>query len=158
MLIKQAIRAIETEIKQVKPFRNDYHKATVNLLFTGKWIINHHNSLLHGCGLTLQQYNILRILRGQYPKATTVKLIRERMLDKMSDASRIVELLRTKGLIDRGLNSGDRRKVDVLITQKGLDLLDEVELEGNDIMDSFLSNLNHDEINELNFLLDKLRY
>ena len=80
------------------------------------------------------------------------------MLDKMSDASRIVELLRTKGLIDRGLNSGDRRKVDVRITQKGLDLLDEVELEGNDIMDSFLSNLNHDEINELNFLLDKLRY
>ncbi len=84
MITTNAVRSLEKEIKQVKPFRNDYHKASVNLIFTGKWIINVHNELFHKHGLTIQQYNILRILRGQFPKATTVKLIRERMLDKMS--------------------------------------------------------------------------
>ena len=74
---------LEKEIQQVKPFRNNYHKAAVNLIFTGKWMIQFHSDVFKQYNLTIQQYNILRILRGRNPGATTVKLIRERMLDRV---------------------------------------------------------------------------
>src|ERR1017187_1071674 len=106
---------IEKEIKQGRSFRNAYHKTTVNLIFTGRWIFNLHNELFKTYGLSIQQYNILRILQGQTPKPATVKLIRERMLDKMSDASRIVENLRKKEYITRELNIENRREVEVCI-------------------------------------------
>jgi DNA-binding MarR family transcriptional regulator len=147
---------LEVEIKQVKPFRNNYHKATVNLIFTGKWLIHFHSNLLKPYHLTIQQYNILRILRGSSPKPTTVKLIRERMLDRMSDASRIIELLREKDLLVRNININDRRKMNVNITQKGLAMLEAIELE-NERMDKKLATLSEDEILQLNDLLDKLR-
>ena len=149
--------SLEIEIKQSKPFRNDYHKASVNLIYTGKWIINFHNEVFKKFHLTLQQYNILRILKGQHPKAATVKLTRERMLDKMSDASRIIENLRKKMLVERTLNTDDRRSVDVIITQKGIDLLLIIENNESQEMDNFLSKLNKEEIELLNSLLDKLR-
>ena len=148
---------IEKEIKQGRSFRNEYHKTTVNLIFTGRWIFNLHNELFKTFGLTLQQYNILRILKGQHPKTATVKLIRERMLDKMSDASRIVENLRKKKLVERGLNAGDRRRVDVVITPKGIDLLNLIEEKGSGTMDGFLAKLDSNEVERLNILLDKLR-
>jgi DNA-binding MarR family transcriptional regulator len=147
---------LEKEIKQTRPFRNDYHKASVNLVYTGKWMIQFHTDIFKRYGLTIQQYNILRILRGRYPGATTVKLIRERMLDRMSDTSRIVELLRKKGLTERNVSGEDRRKMDVLITQKGLDLLQEIEKE-NERMDQRLFTLNREEVVQLNTLLDKVR-
>jgi len=147
---------IEKDISQTRPFRNVYHKASVNLIFTGKWIINLHSGLFKHYGISLQQYNILRILKGRYPKTATIKSIKKRMLDKMSDASRIVEILNKKGLISRTLNAEDRRKVDVKILQKGLDLLEEIESQ-SEKMDNFLSNLNEEEIEQLNFLLDKAR-
>jgi DNA-binding MarR family transcriptional regulator len=147
---------LEDEIKQVKPFRNNYHKATVNLIFTGKWLIHFHSKLLKPYYLTIQQYNILRILKGRYPKPTTVKLIRERMLDRMSDASRIIELLREKQLLARNINNDDRRKMNVVITQKGSALLEAIAQE-NERMDRKLATLNEDEIIQLNGLLDKLR-
>ncbi len=106
--------------------------------------------------LTIQQYNILRILRGRNSGATTVKLIRERMLDCLGDASRIVELLRKKDLVERNTSSTDRRRMDVVITIKGLDLLKEIEKE-NERMDNRLSALNEEEIVLLNNLLDKVR-
>jgi DNA-binding MarR family transcriptional regulator len=112
------MKSIEEAIKQSSAFRNPYHKATVNLIYSGRWIINLHNELFNEFGLTIQQYNVLRILKGQYPRALTVKLIQLRMLDKASDASRVVEGLRKKGLVQRELNSEDRRRVDVIITQK----------------------------------------
>jgi len=147
---------LEKEIQQVKPFRNNYHKAAVNLIFTGKWMIQFHSDVFKQYNLTIQQYNILRILRGRNPGAATVKLIRERMLDRMSDASRIVELLREKKLVERNICSEDRRKMDVIITQKGLDLLEEIEKE-NERFDKRLSALNEEEIILLNNLLDKVR-
>lgn len=147
---------LEKEIQQVKPFRNNYHKATVNLIFTGKWMIQFHSDIFKQYNLTIQQYNILRILCGRNPGAITVKLIRERMLDRMSDASRIVELLRKKKLVERNICGEDRRKMDVVITQKGLDLLEEIEKE-NERMDKSLSALNEEEIVLLNDLLDKVR-
>ncbi len=147
---------LEKEIQQVKPFRNNYHKASVNLIFTGKWMIQFHSDVFKKYDLTFQQYNILRILRGRIPGVSTVKLIRERMLDRMSDASRIVEILRKKKLVERNICSEDRRKMDVVITQKGLDLLTEIERE-NERMDKRLSALNEEEIVLLNNLLDKVR-
>lgn len=147
---------LEKEIQQVKSFRNEYHKAAVNLIFTGKWIVQFHADIFKPYCITIQQYNILRILRGQYPNATTVKLIRERMLDRMSDASRIVELLRKKELVERTIRQTDRRKMDVMITQNGINLLGEIEKE-NERMDKRLTSLNETEIVQLNFLLDKLR-
>lgn len=147
---------LEKEIQQVKPFRNNYHKASVNLIFTGKWMIQFHSDVFKKYDLTFQQYNILRILRGRIPGVSTVKLIRERMLDRMSDASRIIELLRKKKLIERNICNEDRRRMDVIITQKGLDLLTEIERE-NERMDKRLSALNEEEIVLLNNVLDKVR-
>ncbi len=148
---------ISETIKQGKPFRNNYHKTAINLIFTGRWIYNLHNELFKNYGLTAQQFNILRILKGQHPKSATVKLIRERMLDKMSDASRIVENLRKKGLVTREVNSGNRREVDVFISEKGIEVLNLIEENENETMDRFLSNLNKSETELLNTLLDKLR-
>ena len=150
-------KSLEEAIQQSVAFRNAYHKAAVNLIFSGRWIINMHNELFKDFGLTIQQYNILRILKGQYPHALTVKLIQTRMLDKASDASRVVEGLRKKALVQRELNSKDRRRVDVIISQKGLDLLNKIEKRSEE-MDSFLSNLTDKEIEQLNLLLDKMRY
>lgn len=148
---------LEKEIYQVKPFNNDYHKAFVNINYTGKWLSQFTSDFLKPYNLTPQQYNILRILRGKFPVATTIKYIRERMLDRMSDASRIVELLRIKGLVERNICLGNRRKMDVLITQKGLYLLGEIEKEIYTRIDNRLSALNEHEVTQLNFLLDKLR-
>jgi DNA-binding MarR family transcriptional regulator len=106
--------------------------------------------------LTLQQYNILRILRGKYPEAITVTFIRDRMLDRMSDASRLVEHLRKKELVIRTTAGSDRRRMDVVITEKGLALLEEIEKE-NDQMDKRLATLDEQEVVQLNFLLDKFR-
>ncbi len=148
---------ISEAIKQGKPFQNVYHKASVNLIFTGRWLFNLHNELFKTFGLSIQQYNTLRILRGQYPNSATLKLIRERMLDKMSDASRIVENLRKKKLITREINADSRRKVDVVITQKGLDLLSVIDEQGMNKLNTFLSNISPDEAEQLNILLDKTR-
>ncbi len=146
---------LEDEISQ-KAFKNDFHRATVNIIYTYNWLVNFQMNLLKPYGLTIQQYNILRILRGQYPNPTTIKLIKERMLDKMSDASRIVEKLRVKGLVDRKECPHERRKVDVLITQKGLELLKETDKHDDELLKK-TSSLNEHEIKQLNELLDKIR-
>ncbi len=146
----------EIEIQQTRNFRNNYHKAFVNIISTGKSMLQFNSDFLKPYNITPQQFNILRILRGKYPEALTIIYIRERMLDRMSDASRIVELLRKKGLIERNICEGNRRRMDVLLTQKGLNLLDEIEKE-NERIDNRLSSLKEQEILQLNFLLDKLR-
>ena len=95
------MRTIEEEIKQKKPFKNDYQRAAVNLIYTGKWVVQLHSEIFKEFNLTLQQYNTLRILKGSYPKAVTAKYIRMRMLDKTSDVSRIVETMFKNGLINQ---------------------------------------------------------
>ncbi len=146
---------LEKEITQ-KSFRNNYHKAEVNLIFTYNWLYEFKSKMLKLHCITTQQYNILRILRGQYPNPATIKLLKERMLDKMSDASRIVEKLRTKGLVERKISAVSRRNVDVVITQNGLDLLAEIDKRDCEV-DEFMSKLKSHEIDQLNYLLDKLR-
>jgi len=107
-------------------------------------------------GITLPQYNILRILRGQHPKPATVNLLIDRMLDKTSNASRIVDKLETKEFVTRKQCPDDRRTVDVLITQKGLDLLEEMDkVEGGH--QTGIINLSEADAKELNRILDQIR-
>ena len=146
---------LEDEIVQ-RSFKNEYEKAIVNMVFSYNWLVNFHVDLLKPYDITIQQYNILRILRGQHSKPATIKLIKERMLDRMSDASRIVEKLRVKGMVERNICATDRRNVDVLITEKGLNLLAEID-KYEDEMEKRLSALNDDEVKQLNELLDKMR-
>ncbi|MXV52503.1 MarR family transcriptional regulator [Pedobacter sp. HMF7647] len=136
-------------------FKDEYHKGVVNIIFTYSWITTQLKKRVEKNHITLQQYNILRILRGQYPQPATVNLLKERMLDKMSDASRIVERLVQKGLVARCTNQTDRRAVDISISEKGLNLLEKLDPEmGGDLL---LSRLTEQEVNSLNVLLDKLR-
>lgn len=146
---------IEDEIKQ-KKFNSEYSKLTINLVYTGNRINLKTNELLKDKNLTIQQFNVLRILRGQYPEPATVNLIIDRMLDKMSNASRIIDKLENKKLVIRKMNRVDKRCADVLITEKGLDLLKELDIvvknnEKNNI------HLSLEEVKILNDLLDKLR-
>ncbi len=146
---------LEQEIFQNK-FRNETHKLGVNLIYTYNWLNTFQSKLLKPQDLTSQQFNVLRILRGQHPKHASVKIIRERMLDKMSDASRIVEKLRLKGLVERVVSNIDRRECEVSITEKGLMLLAAIDKE-NENFDKNFSALTKEEIVRLNDLLDKLR-
>ena len=146
---------IAEDIKQQK-FKNEFSKAVVNLIYTNSWLTQQHVSMFKPFGLTNPQYNILRILRGQHPNPSTVNLLIDRMLDKSSNASRIVDKLEEKGLVLRKQCKGDRRAVDVFISDKGLKLLTELDT----VLDEWESKMNKlsiEESKQLNELLDKLR-
>lgn len=146
---------LEEEIKQ-KKFKSEHHKLMVNLIYTTNWLMSIHGPLMKQYGLTVQQYNILRILRGQYPNPCTVNLLKERMLDKMSDASRLVDRLLEKGLLERRTCDNDRRRVDITITSAGLDLLKKVDEDENKLY-ARMNMLSEEEASLVNDLLDKLR-
>lgn len=146
---------LEEEIKQ-KKFRNEYHKLAVNILYTHGWLASHHAEHLKKSNITGAQYNILRILRGQFPQPASVNLLKERMLDKMSDASRLVERLLQKSLVDRKICPDDRRRVEVIITERGLNLLKELD-QKDDEFDVLFKNLDENEVKTANDLLDKMR-
>jgi DNA-binding MarR family transcriptional regulator len=146
---------IEDEIKQ-KSFKSEYQKLAVNLLFTHGWLVSFQKKLFENHEITNAQYNILRILRGQYPDPVSINILKERMLDKMSDTSRLVERLRMKGLVDRKICKEDRRKSDVKITDKGLELLKNLDYI-DDSFQNIFNKINIKEAKDLNNLLDKLR-
>lgn len=146
---------LEDEIKQ-KKFKTPYQKAAVNLIYTTNWLQSLYSKVLKPYQITVQQYNILRILRGQFPQPCSIKLLKERMLDKMSDASRLVEKLRQKDLLERRICISDRRNVDVLITPKGLEILQALD-QLDAVFQENLKTLSEKEINKLNNLLDKIR-
>ncbi len=146
---------LEEDIKQ-KKFKSVYQKAGINLTYTTSFMMNRNMRLLKKFGLTLPQFNILRILRGQYPQATTVNDLIDRMLDKSSNASRIVEKLRSKKLVERKVCENDRRAVDVSITKVGLDLLAKIDAVEHEFYFGE-STLTEAEAQLLNELLDKGR-
>lgn len=146
---------LEKEISQ-ESFVNEYHKLIVNLIYSNSWLISHLKRFFGDHELTIQQFNILRILRGQHPKPASINLLRERMLDKMSDASRIVERLRIKGMLERNPSRQDRRAVEVIITQKGLEILENID-QKNRYFDELIDALSQEEAREMNYLLDKMR-
>lgn len=147
--------SIETDIKQTR-FRNVYHRMALNLLYTTNWLSDSQACLLKSYDLTSQQYNVLRIVRGQHPNPVRVNDIIERMLDKMSNASRLVDKLLLKGLVKRTECPHDRRAVDVVITEAGMDILSELD-KMQDSWENQLRNLSEQEANQLSDLLDKLR-
>jgi DNA-binding MarR family transcriptional regulator len=146
---------IQKEIKQNK-FKDEIHKLMINQLFTGKWITNLIAKQLKPFGLTNQQYNVLRILRGQGKNYISVNAISERMIDKMSNVSRLVDKLVDKQLVERRVNKEDRRQADIVINQAGLDLIKAIEETEGALKENF-NTLTEEEAKQLNALLDKLR-
>jgi len=146
---------LEDEIHQ-KKFKSPHHKLGVNLIYTANWLQSKYDHLLKNEDITPQQFNVLRILRGQHPEYCNLKLIKERMLDRMSDASRIVDKLLAKGLVERIECPVDRRQVNILISKKGLSLLNSLDFIDDEIKNIF-KNLSSDQIELLNNLLDSLR-
>lgn len=147
--------ALEDDIKQRK-FSSEYQKALVNIIFTSYQIQNKNLKVFKRFNITAAQYNVLRILRGQHPKPSTINLIIERMLDRMSNASRIVDKLEAKGLVIRTPSSNDRRAVDVLINEKGLQLLVDID-KAFQQAEKKIRDFTSDEAKVLNQLLDKFR-
>ena len=145
---------IEDEIKG--RFRNDYHKGMINLVFTTNQLNHQFQQFLKVHNLSIQQYNILRVLRGFGKQPRSINFLKERMLDRNSDISRLVDRLFQRGLIRRTECNEDRRQKDVEITQAGLEILGQMD-ECEKKVDTLLSNLSLDEVKQLNFLLDKIR-
>ena len=147
--------SIEKDIQQAK-FITSRHKALVNILFTYGWELERIKKIVETENITHQQYNILRILRGSYPNPLSTLQIRERMLDKMSDTSRMVDRLIIKHLAVKTVSRKDRRLVDVVISEEGLTLLKKIESRV-DIVSEVMSNVSEDEAEQLSNLLDKVR-
>ncbi|SEN51432.1 DNA-binding transcriptional regulator, MarR family [bacterium A37T11] len=155
-VIKNQHMKLEDEIKS--RFQNEYHKAALNIMFTNSWLISLLKKRTDAKHITLQQYNILRILRGQHPNPATVNLLKERMIDKMPDVSRIIDRLVQKEFVSRCTNNRDRRAVDILITDKGLNILHQLDIDDEMKLDHLLNkNLTEQECQTLNYLLDKMR-
>ena len=146
--------SLEKDISQ-RTFRNEYQKGVINLIYTYNWLNEKMKSFFDKEDITGQQFNILRILRGAGIPISTLQ-IRERMLDKMSDTSRIVDRLVLKGLAKKNVCKNDKRLVDVSITIKGKNLLEKIDKREHE-MDAVFSNLSQAEGKILNNLLDKIR-
>ena len=117
------IMELKEEIKSSK-FENVFQQALVNIFFTYHWSNQNVKEVLNPYDITQQQFNVLRILRGQYPKPCTINLLKSRILDKLSDVSRIVDRLVQKEYIQKNINSFDKRALDIVISKKGLTLLE----------------------------------
>jgi len=147
--------ALEKDIHQSKEFRNERHKALVNLIYSFNWVKNNLQTIFEREGISMQQYNILRILNGSDIPISTLD-IRERMLDKMSDTSRIVDRMVLKKLVKKKLSKIDKRLVDITITPKGKALLAKLDAYNHEI-DGIISSLTLNEAAVLSNLLDKMR-
>jgi len=146
---------LELEINQAK-FRNIYHHGTVNMIYSFNWLLAKQSAFFAKEDLTYQQFNILRILRGSMPKPLSTIQLRERMLDKMSDTSRLVARLETKGLVLKKQSSTDKRLVEITISRKGQNVLSRLDKVENEL-DQIIKNLTEVEVKTLNNLLDKMR-
>jgi DNA-binding MarR family transcriptional regulator len=147
---------LEDEIKQKKPFNSEYNKMVVNLIYTYNWLEDSSKVFFEEFDITSQQFNILRILKGQQPNPSTINLLKDRMLDKMCDASRLVDRLLIKGLVERTKAASDKRAVDIHISKKGEALLSTISLKMPNYEKKF-NTLSEQETKDLNNLLDKLR-
>lgn len=148
--------SIEDDIKQPR-FKSPSHRAHVNIVYTSSWLNQITVAALKPFGLSLQQFNILRILRGRGDEPSTVKLLTERMLDKMSNASRLVDKLKDKGYVLRQECPTDRRRVDILITEQGLEAIEMASKAVEKSRSSVFGNLTDEQAVQLSTLLDKLR-
>ncbi len=146
---------LEKLIKQNIPFHSPQIKAEVGLLYVSYLITSMKQEVFKKYDLTLQQFNILRILRGQYPQPANISLLRDRMIDKKSDASRLVDRLYKSGLVSKQVNDIDKRNADVLITEKALQLLSLID-EDDHNMPTYFDVLSEHELSAFNELIDKI--
>lgn len=136
--------------------RNEWQRASISLVYTYGMLYNGYENFFKEIDLTSQQYNALRILRDRYPDPISTSVLRGQMLDKMSDTSRLVSRLQTKGLVEVNRNSGDKRLVNILITEKGLELLAKIDpMLVN--LDALMTGLSEEEVKQLSDLLIKVR-
>jgi DNA-binding MarR family transcriptional regulator len=148
--------SLSTELKQIRPFTTPAEQALVNIIYTNNFITQKQKKALKKFNLSLETYNVLRILKGHYPKPITIKGITERMLDKMSNASRLVDNLVDAGLALRTIAEQDRRAVEVVIKNTGLELLSKADKSISGIWQEHQT-LCEEELERLNILLDKFR-
>lgn len=146
---------IEQEIQQTN-FTNPFHKAVLNVKFTANWLSGISLPIFKKYGISEEQFNVLRILKGQYPTPSSLQLITERMLNRMSNVTRLVEKLRINGYVTREICPENRRRVNILITNQGLELLEQVSPEIDNALNGE-NQLTDTEIDTLNQLLDKIR-
>jgi len=146
--------ALEDDLKS--KFINDHQKAIVNILFTSSWLNNKNAIRLKKYGITPEQFNVLRILRGSHPKPMRLADITERMIDKSSNCTRLVEKLRIKKMVSREICENNRRQVDISITSEGLKVLTRIDADSKEWLET-LGSINKAEAVELNRILDKLR-
>lgn len=146
---------IEQELKQNK-FRSNVHKALVNVMFTNAWISDRFRFVFKNFKLTAQQYNVLRILRGGYPEAMNPNEIKAVMIDKNPDLTRLCDRLVVLGYIDRCINDENKRKMNIRINDKGLEILNDIDPLMNAVQ-SEMQGLTDLEASQLSDLLDKLR-
>lgn len=146
---------LEDAIKQKRAFRNDHHKVMVNLLYSNNWLEEKSRDFLKQQNISLQQYNILRILKGSGKPLSTMQ-IRERMLDRMSDTSRIIDRMVVKKIVEKKPNGNDKRLVDITITENGLQILEELDKKNHEL-EAIVGALSANEAKMLNDLLDKMR-
>lgn len=148
--------SIGEEIKQSR-FRSEHQKSLLNILLTANVLYASNSRFFKGYGLSPEQYNVLRIVRGNHPSPCTVLNIQERMLDKMSNASRLVDKLETKGLLLRIQCKEDRRQVSITITSKGLKILEEIS-EPFESLEASLGCVSNAELVRFNEILDTIRH
>lgn len=146
---------LQEAIKQ-KKFVNDHIHASINLYYTSSQHLHYLNRILKPYQLSIQQFNILRILRGRKGEPISVKQLTDRMIDKMSNASRLVEKLKNKGLVERRACQNDRRQVEVVITSEGLAIIEKTSALIEDGTMEYLSSLSEQDAKSLNSLLDKI--
>ena len=131
--------------------------SILNLMYTGNWVNERLSEYFKKFDLTSQQFNILRILRGQKGTAINLQDIQQRMISKMSNTTRLIEKLRLKSLVTRVQCKENRRKIDIRITDSGLDLLAEIDKTIANYEKDMTDNLSDKEAAQLNMLLNKLR-
>ncbi len=146
---------LEKAIHQ-RSFSSEHQKAAINVLFTASWLHSGNAARLKKHKITPEQFNVLRILRGSHPSKMMLAEITRRMIDKSSNATRLVEKLRQKGLVDREPCENNRRQVDITITIAGLDLMKKIDAEEGYWLET-LKGITKAEAVELNRILDKLR-
>ncbi len=146
---------IEQDVKQAK-FSSEFQKAMVNILFTSSWLGNRNTSYFKKFDISPEQFNVLRILRGSHPNPMRLADIAERMIERNSNCTRLVEKLRQKRMVNRQLCETNRRQVDISITSKGLKILEEID-QDNDYWTAAEKKITKVEARELNRILDKLR-
>ncbi len=145
------------EALKISQFSSQEQRAALNIIYTAAWLNEQINAMLKAYGISEQQFNVLRILKGQGTYPASLQLIQERMVHKMSNATRLVDKLSQKGLVTRRECPHNRRQVEIAITQEGHALLAAIEPQREQMEQSLFQNLDETEVRQIADLMDKLR-